>query len=320
MGRPNKRMNPAVAQQVNRAFDALFIDCMARVIRKLRSPWQPCHMGRPPHSPRVVVFCCILKVMTSRTYDEIEAYVECMSDDIQQRFHVNRVPGHSVIHRGMSRVRMRYLRKLNALLIRQYRQQGMNIAVDSSGFSTSNTSKWFDIRIRKQNTRRDYLKLHIAVDIETGIIQAFSITPGRRHECPQFSRLMHRLPMVGKVMADKGFSSRDNCRIVADKNGVPYICFKDNATRRMKGSSAWASSYRAYQENKNEWMDEYHQRELVEAVFSSLKQRWNESIASRRGWLRWRELAIKVLVYNTKQLLCCQRAKKTGVDLWTTVK
>jgi len=215
---------------------------------------------------------------------------------------------------------MRYLRKLNALLIRQYRQQGMNIAVDSSGFSTSNTSKWFDIRIRKQNTRRDYLKLHIAVDIETGIIQAFSITPGRRHECPQFSRLMHRLPMVGKVMADKGFSSRDNCRIVADKNGVPYICFKDNATRRMKGSSAWASSYRAYQENKNEWMDEYHQRELVEAVFSSLKQRWNESIASRRGWFRWRELAIKVLVYNTKQLLCCQRAKKTGVDLWTTVK
>ena len=59
---------------------------------------------------------------------------------------------------------------------------------------------------------------------------------------------------------------------------------------------------------------------LVEAVFSSLKQRWNESIASRQSWHRWRELAIKVLVYNTKQLLCCQRAKETGVDLWKTVE
>lgn len=258
--------------------------------------------------------------MTGRTYDEIEAYVGCMSHEIQQRFHVNRVPGHSVIHRGMSRVRMRYIRKLNALPIRKYRQRGMDITVDSSGFRTSNTSKWFDIRIGKKNTRQKYLKLHIAVDITTGIIQAFTVTPGRRHGSPQFSRLMHRLPDVGKVMADKGFSSRENCQIVADKGGTPYICFKDNATGRTKGSLAWSASYQAYQENEEAWMDEYHKRELAEAVFSSLKQRWNETIASRRSWLRWRELAIKVLVYNTKQLLCCQRAKETGVDLWTPVE
>ena len=313
-------MNPAVAQQVNRAFDALFIKCMARAIQKLRSPWQPCQTGRPPHSPRVVILCCLLKVMTRRTYDEIESYVECMSEEIQHHFHVTRIPGHSVIHRGMSRVRMRYLRKLNAVLIRAYRQQGMNVAVDSSGFRTSNTSKWFDIRIRKRNTQRNYLKLHIAVDITTRIIQAFTVTPGRRNESPEFSRLMHQLSDVGHVMADKGFSSRENCQIVADKNGVPYICFKDNATGRTKGCPAWSASYQTYQENKKAWLDEYHQRELVEAVFSSLKQRWNESIASRQRWLRWRELAIKIVVYNTKQLLCYQQAKKNGVDLWTTAR
>jgi transposase len=320
MGAAHKRMNPAVAQQVNRAFDVLFIKCMAQAIQKLRSPWQPCRTGRPPHSPRVVVLCCLLKVMTGRTYDEIEAYVECMAEEIQHRFHVSRVPGHSVIHRGMAQVRMRYIRKLNVLLIRAYRQRGMHIAVDSSGFRTSSTSKWFDIRIRRQNIRGDYLKLHIAIDIATGLIQAFSITPGQRHECPEFTRLMHRLPDVGDVMADKGYSSRDNCSIVADKGGTPYIPFKGNATKRMKGSSAWAASYQAYQENTDRWMDTYHKRELVEAVFSSLKQRWNESIASRQRWLRWRELAIKVLVYNTKQLLCYQQAKKNGVDLWTTAR
>jgi len=55
---------------------------------------------------------------------------------------------------------------------------------------------------------------------------------------------------------------------------------------------------------------------MVEAVFSSIKQRWSDSLASRHRWLRWRELALKVLVYNIKQLLCYQRAQELGVDLW----
>jgi len=318
MGKSLKRMNPAVAQQVNRAFDALFMHCMARAIRKLRSPWQPCHTGRKPHSPRVVIFCLILKVMTCRTYDDIEAYVACTSQDIQRLFQVRRVPGHSVIHRGMGKVHMRYLRKLNTMLVQECRRQGMDIAVDSSGFCLSESSPWFDIRIQRENTRKRYLKLHIAIDIATGIIHAFSITPGRHHECPEFSRLINRLPGVGTVMADKGFSSRDNCQLVADRHGVPYICFKDNATGRAKGCPAWAISYRAYRHDDEHWMNHYHKRESVEAVFSSIKQRWNESIASRHGWHQWRELALKVLVYNTKQLLCHQRAEQNGVDLWTT--
>jgi len=320
MGAPRKRMNPQVAQQVNRAFDRLFMDQVARAIKKIRAPWTPRHTGRPPHSPRVVIFCCILKVMTCRTYEGTEAYVACMADDIQRLFQVTRVPGHSVIHRGMHQVSLRYIRKLATMVVVECRHQGMDIAVNSSGFRTDSTSTWFDIRIRHESTRRDFLKLHIAIDIATGIIHGFTITPGPAHESPEFKRLMRQIPTVGTVMADKAFSSRKNCQLVADKRGTPYLCFKDNVRERSGGSFAWTRSFRDYHDHPDTWMTIYHRREMVEAVFSSIKQRWSDSLASRHRWLRWRELALKVLVYNIKQLLCYQRAQELGVDLWTPLE
>lgn len=313
-------MNPAVAQQVNRAFDALFMGQMARAINKLPAPWTPCHTGRPLHSPRVVIFCCILKVMTGRTYDGIEAYVARMAEDIQRLFSVSSVPGHTVIHRGMHAARLGYIRKLIRMVVLECRHRGMDIAVDSSGFCVANTSKWFDIRIATEYRYSEYLKLHIAVDIETGIIHEFTITPGRCHESPEFTRLLRHLLTVGKVMADKAFSSRKNCQLVADKQGTPYLCFKENATTRPRGFPAWKTSLRAFRDARETWLNKYHGRELVEAVFASIKQRWRESIASRKNLLRFRELALKVLVYNAKQLLCYQRAQELGVGLWTTVK
>jgi transposase len=313
-------MNPKVVQQVNREIDSLFIIHLSRALKKLDEPWRREQTGRPPHSAKVVSFCCMMKVATGRTYDEIESYVQMIAADIKQWFHVRRVPGHSVIHRGMDKIRMVFIRKVMRLILCYYRKKGMSIAVDSSGFSISHSSKWFDIRVQKENTRKEYLKLHIAVDVNTGIIHHFTITRGNKHDSPEFKRLMNYLPSVSEVMADKAYPSRDNCQIVADKNGEAYLHFRENTTAASKGKPAWKISYHNYLEHEEEWMETYHKREIVEAVFSSIKQRWNEFISSNRGWLRWRELALKVLVYNTKQMLYCQRAEALGEDLWAQIK
>jgi len=313
-------MNPKVVQQVNREIDSLFIQHLSRALKKLDQPWNRTTTGRPAHSAKVVTFCCVMKIATCRTYDEIESYVELISEKIMKLFHVDKVPGHSVIHRGMDKLKMKFIRKLIRLIIQYYRKRGMSIAVDSSGFSTSNRSKWFDIRIQKNNSRKEYLKLHIAVDIDTGIIHHFTITSGEKHDSPEFKRLMKNLPQVNEVMADKAYPSRENCQIVADKNGEPFLHFRGNAIPAAKGKPAWKISYYGYTDNEKEWMEIYYQREIVEAVFSSIKQRWNDFIFSKRGWLRWRELALKVLVYNLKQMLYCRRAEELGVDLWIQVK
>ncbi len=160
-----------------------------------------------------------------------------MAKKIKNLFHVSRVPGISVIHRGMDKLRMVYSRKLIRLIVKEFRKRNMSIAVDSTGFSNTNSSKWFDIRVQKENTRKEYLKLHIAVDVQTGIIYQFSITDGRSHDSPVFERLIKYLPQVKKVTGD-GASSRENYQLVDDKNGVPFLSFSENATGRAKGCPA----------------------------------------------------------------------------------
>ncbi|MFW6305735.1 MAG: transposase [Candidatus Saliniplasma sp.] len=267
MGCTHRRMNLKVVQQANREIDSLFIEHLSRALKKLDRPWKKSDTGRPTHSAEVVTFCCVMKIATCRTYDEIESYVELISEKIRKKFHVSRVPRHSVIHCGMKRLRMIFIRKLIRLIILYYRREGMSISIDSSGFSTSNSSKWFDVRIKKKNFRSEYLKLHIAVDVETGIIHHFTITPGEKHDSPEFERLMKELPQVDEVMADKAYTSRKNCRIVADKNGVPFLHFRENATSSAKGKPAWKISYYQYIDNEEEWIESYHQQKSLKQFF-----------------------------------------------------
>ena len=233
-----------------------------------------------------------------------------------ERFGVDRIPGHSVIHRGMSMLPMSYIRKVMRKLVCLWRRKGMDVAVDSSGFSLSNSSKWFDIRIRRVNSRKECLKLHIAIDIETGIIHYFTTTSWRRADGKEFERLMKYLPTIGKAIGDKAYSSRKNCEIVVLKGGKPFLQFKVNATGKALGSPAWKNAFHEYKSNTEEWMETYHLRSIVESVFSSIKKRWNSYISSRKPWMQRRELALKVISYNIKQVLYNQRAKELGISLW----
>ncbi len=132
----------------------------------------------------------------------------------------------------------------------------MNIAVDSTGFSTTNSSKWFDIKVQKENSLKEYLKLHIAVDVETGIIHQFSITDGKSHDSLVFERLIKYLPHVEKVRCDGAYSSRQNCQLVDDKNEQSFLSFSENATGRTKDCSAQkASFYEFTEKEEEEWLD-----------------------------------------------------------------
>jgi transposase len=196
----------------------------------------------------------------------------------------------------------------------------MNIAVDSTGFRTGNSSIWYDIRIKRNNKRKDCIKLHISIDVDTGIIHWFIMTPSKRHDSPEFKNLIKHLPELGNVLGDKGYSSRNNCQIVADKDGKPYLHFKDNATNKAKGKSAWIISIREYKNNTEEWLSTYHLRSIVESVFSSIKKRWGSFLRSLKKWMQKKELSLKVLSYNVKQVLMVQYARECKIPLWKYVE
>jgi len=317
MGCAKKRIDPKILNHVNRDFNHLYTKAVIKSVKQLPHPWIPCKKGRNGHDPIEVAAGCILKVGFNQTYDGIEAYLK-ESETFKDNF--NDLPGHSIIHRGMKKLSIKYIRKVMNRVTRLLRRHGMNIAVDSTGFRTGNSSIWYDIRIRRKNQRKDCIKLHISIDVDTGVIHWFTMTPSKRHDSPEFKNLIKHLPELGAVFGDKGYCSRDNCQIVADKNGVPYLHFRDNATNKAKGHPAWIISIRSYKNNNEEWLSVYHLRSIVESVFSSIKRRWGSFLRSRRKWMQKKELSLKVLSYNVKQVLLVQYAKECKIPLWKPCK
>ena len=146
------------------------------------------------------------------------------------------------------------------------------------------------------------------------------MTPSKKHDSPEFKKLIKHLPELGAVLGDKGYSSRNNCQLAADKNGIPFLHFKDNATSKARGKPAWIISIRAFKNNTEEWLSVYHLRSIIESVFSSIKKRWGSYLLSRKKWMQKKELSLKVLSYNVKQVLLVQRAMKCRIPLWKTIE
>ena len=318
MGCTQHRVNSKLTAYVNRDLESLMKRTLVSVIRELPPPWKARPLGRKPHDPRIVALCCILRIALRHTYESIEAYLK-RDEYLKRILGTNRLPGHSVIHRGMDRLSMTYLRMALRKTIWRMRRAGMDMAVDATGFSITDRSMWFDIRIRRKSTRGECIKLHIAVDVDTGVIHSFSITGWRGGDSTEFPRLMRDLPDLGKVMGDAAYSSHDNLRLVEEKGGVPFIKFKKHAVAKQGIPTPWKRSLRTFLADPEGWMATYHRRSIVEAVFSSIKRTWGSTLRSRKHWNQRRELALKVLAYDVRQVLYNERARGLGVDLRTQI-
>lgn len=203
MGKPKRRVSPRIANQVNRDLDRPVTLCIIAAVSRANASWERNSFGRPCWNPRIVAVCVFAKIPLSRSYDGIEAYLKSHTF-VAQQLHTERLPGHSIIARGM------------------------DVVVDSSVFSLKTSSKWFDIRIKRKSNKKDYLKLHIVMDVEIGIIPHFTITDWKGADSKEFQRLIRDLPRLGKVAGDKAYSSRANCQAVADKKASHF-----SASRQM---------------------------------------------------------------------------------------
>ncbi|MCJ2540639.1 MAG: IS5 family transposase [Candidatus Thermoplasmatota archaeon] len=316
MGCAQRRVNPKLTCRVNRDLESLMKKTLVSVVKELPPPWKTKELGRRPHDPRTVAVCCILRIAFKHTYESIEAYLR-RDQHLKRLTRMKRLPGHSVIHRGMDRLSMTYIRRVLRKIIWRLRRAGMNVAVDSTGFSITNRSMWFDIRVRRNVSRRECLKLHIAVDVDTGIIHSFTITGWKGADIGEFRTLIHQLPDLDTVMADSAYTSYDNLGLVEEKGGEPYIKFKSHHTGKKRTPRPWKNSFRKFKADPESWMVNYHRRSIVEAVFSSIKRTWGSTLRSRKYWNQRRELALKVLAYDVRQVLYNDRARKLGVDLRT---
>lgn len=326
MGKPKKKVSPKVTSSVNRNIDELATKEIVKAIKDIGGGWENKDKRGDPHHPVVVTVFCVLMVMMNRTYDSVEAYVKnnkLLKQLLKEYLDHKGMPGHSVVYRGMQKLKRNYMKKLNRRITIRFRRKGMTIIVDSTGFSLSTSSKYFDIRIGRKNSRKDNAKLHLIVCAKTGIIPEFSITNWKGKgtgDGPQFRKMLKVLHEIEMAIGDGAYLSRENCNRVDEKKGQAIFHVRSDATTKAKRSPEWRRMITFFKENPELYEAIYHIRSFVEAVISSIKKRFNSFLRSRNKRMQKKELALKVLCYNVKQVLYNKRAEKLGISLWEECK
>jgi transposase len=191
-----------------------------------------------------------------------------------------------------------------------------NFAVDSTGFSTSQFDRWFNIRIGKDSDKRRCRKVHAMCGTKTNVITSVNVTKGTAADCPEFENLVRTTNIIydiKEVSADKAYLSRKNLDIVSQIGGIAYIPFKVNSRGRPKGPWIWRRMYEYYLNNRQEFMMHYHRRSNSETVFHMLKMKFSDYLRSRHETSQENEILAKCLIHNLCVLI--QESFELGIDL-----
>lgn len=258
-------------------------------------------VGRKPVRTRDKIFYLVLQAYN------IKSSRRCISDlEIARRLgFIGKTPHFNTVLKCMKDSTVTgYLKHLINVSGLPLQQVESDFAVDSSGFSTSQFDRWFDVRFdeKKYRDRRRFRKAHITCGVKTNIITAVNITKGYNADSPQFKDLIletDRIYDIKEVSADKAYSSRDNLHTVSQLGGIAYIPFKKHTTGKRRGKSLlWGRMYRYFIEHQEEFMEHYHKRSNSETVFHMLKTKFSKHLRSKDETGQANEILAKCLAHN----------------------
>lgn len=315
--RPTYRQNWPAYREAQRSELRLFDSLLKDVLAEVESPFASKPTGRPRLPFEDLLYCTIQKVY--------------------QGLPLGLAHGHNERLRSEGRVAVAPSRNMASILLRAPELTAVlsglvartafpltgierDFAADSSGFRTSLRG---DYCREKHGARvhNVWQKAHVIVGTTTHAVVGVVITDGHAGDVSQFAELVRQAVEarfnLGDVTADRGYISADNYQAVADAGGVPYILFKENnrgrAGKRGWPNTAWKTMWRRFHDERSEFLEHYHKRENVEAVFSAIKRKLGETLRSRDPVGQVNELLCKIIAYNITVLV--HEAFEHGIDL-----
>ena len=176
--------------------------------------------GRPPvFSDAAIQFCLMVKVLFGlplrQTTGMVASILKMAGLDWP-------VPDFSTLSRRQ---------KTLAVQISSRRAPGpLNLLVDSTGIKFLGDGEWL---ARKHGThrRRQYRKVHLAMDTATGDIRAVEFTSSREGDSPVLPGLLDQIPpdeQIGTVTGDGAFDTRRCHTAILDRGGTAVIPIRRN--------------------------------------------------------------------------------------------
>jgi len=252
-------------------------------------------LGRPPvFSDAAIQFCLSIKVLfrlpLRQTAGMVASLLQLAGLDWP-------IPDYSTLCRRQKTLKVQI----------PYRRAGgpLNLLVDSTGIKFLGDGEW---QARKHGVqgRREWRKVHLAMDTVTSDIRAVEFTSSREGDSPVLPDLLDQIPLdedIGVVTADGAYDTRRcHSAIIARgataiipirKNGRPW---KDDCpAARVRNETLRATRHygRAFWKR---WTG-YHVRSRAEAKMRCLKS-FGERIAARDPDRQTAEIHIRIALMN----------------------
>lgn len=188
-----------------------------------------------------------------------------------------------------------------------YRRAGgpLNLLVDSTGIKFLGDGEW---QARKHGVqgRRQWRKVHLAIDTAPSDIRAVEFTPSREGDSPVLPDLLEQIPDdedIGTVTADGAYDTRRCHSAIIARGGTAIIPIRKNGrpwkedcpAARARNETLRATRHygRAFWKR---WTG-YHARSRAEARMRCLKS-FGERIAARDPDRQTAEIHIRVAIMN----------------------
>ena len=181
----------------------------------------------------------------------------------------------------------------------------LNLLVDSTGIKFLGDGEW---QARKHGVqgRRQWRKVHIAMDPATSDVRAVEFTPSRDGDSPVLPELLDQVPQdepIGTVTADGAYDTRRCHTAVLERDAVPIIPIRKNGrpwkddgpAARVRNETLRPTRHygRAFWKR---WTG-YHIRSRIEATMRCCKA-FGERIAARDPDRQTAEVQIRIALMN----------------------
>jgi transposase len=293
----------------------LFIACLPGAVEAVldrETLWQG--VGRPPARLRDILICLVIKqyfdLSLRRAIGLLWLLRRTGCIDVK-------VPCFKTLGNYMNNGAIQmYLDRLVELTAALFSQVERCIATDTSGISTTGSSSWFNIRVRRRIRKRDHIMVHISVGTRSNVVVALDIRRDRGGDNEILRSHVERVSEafdVDEWSGDRYYLTQKNCDAVSAIGAEPLFKLKSNTRARAGGSPAWRRMVLAFQNHPRVANAKYHRRSNVESAYSAKKRKFSNSVRGRSSTSQRIEESISWVGYN---LSLVPRARyEFGVDI-----